>query len=113
MVGDDQPKKREEYSGPYSALKEIREIRFKMHWASCDIIIITTRGFPQVFPQDGATPPVEVKFFWDNFFCGNFVLQKTRDSPQFRLGIALLAQFGGPIARRGANALPGPLPLGQ
>ena len=59
------------------------------------------------------TPPVEVQFFRNNFFCGNFVLQKSWNSHQPRLGIAPLAQFRGPIARFGANPLPGPLPLGR
>ena len=60
-----------------------------------------------------ATPPAEVWFFWNNFFCGNFVLQKSWNSHQPRLKIAPLARFRGPIARFGANSLPGPLPLGR
>ena len=59
------------------------------------------------------TPPVEVQFFRNNFFCGNLVLQKSWNSHQPRLGIAPLARFRGPIARSGANSLPGPLPLGR
>ena len=36
------------------------------------------------------TPPVEVQFFRNNFFCGNFVLQKSWNSHQPRLGVAPL-----------------------
>ena len=60
------------------------------------------------------TPPAEVWFFWNNFFCGNFVLQKSRcDSLQPRLGIRPPARLGGAMRRSSANPLPGPLPLGR
>ena len=58
-------------------------------------------------------PPDEERFFRNNFFCGNFVLQKNWNLHQPRLGITPLARFRGPIARFGANSLPGPLPLGR
>ena len=57
--------------------------------------------------------PVEVWFFWNNFFCGNFVLQKSWDSHQLRLGIRPPARLGGAMRRSSANPLPGPLPLGR
>ena len=41
------------------------------------------------------TPPVEVQFFRNNFFCGNFFLQKSWDSHQLRLGIRPPARLGG------------------
>ena len=60
-----------------------------------------------------ATPPVEVWFFCNNFFRGNFVLKKPRGSHQLRLGIRPPARLGGAMRRSSANPLPGPLPLGR
>ena len=59
------------------------------------------------------TSPDKERFFRNKMFCGTFVLQKNWNSHQPRLGITPLAQFRGPIARFGANSLPGPLPLGR
>ena len=76
------------------------------------------RSRPQECSNDGH-PRTRNGFFVITFF---LVLRKSffyrqavvsLNSHQPRLGIAPLARFRGPIARFGANSLPGPLPLGR
>ena len=49
----------------------------------------------------------------NNFFYGNFLWGKLRNSPQPRLGIAPPARLGGAMRRCDKNPLPGRMPLGR
>ena len=73
----------------------------------------TTPDKAALFAHKHTPPPVEVWFFCNNFFRGNFVLKKTQGSHQLRLGIRPPARLGGAMRRSSANPLPGPLPLGR